>query len=875
MKKVLSMVLALALVLTTLVVPMTVSAAGETFTISYKLTNGAAEVTNIYPGDTITVDVYAAASAEAEAIYELYIPTPADMGTITPGAGATLSGSFVKVAVDENGKKTFTAEPQKVTSYSFTVPAGATGEHSIPAIEAGTTDSYFTLMSTYEDITASAAAHPFVVTPHSATVLVKVGAEGVYAATNEILSASATDVYVKVESDTTEISDLKVAKQEAGVYGEATSFTNYGIAFSNYGTYKITYKTVDDAKDHEYVITYKSNVVADLVLSAEKTAVPGGTFTVNVSVDQLAGNLVEVLTFDVVDSDKLTLDTTNTAEGKVTYEGNTVTFRAPQDGGIAQGATVVALKFNVAEKYVGTESVQVTNQKLAVNAGFDASASNLDQNSADIVKVTVSSSDAVTAAELGAEIDFATSRNIPVQQTAGWTVKEGQLAVAYASYSDQQTSTAAADMFNETNIIPLTGNVNVTESKYYYVIARYGEAGHYVYEKIAEYDKDALKIDRIAPIVNMNTTFENWTNAATVVFSVTDAGAGVETMSYKLSAEAPEWSTSPVAGGVATVTLPGNVVITSIIVKAADILTNESDEKIFDIKYDAVAPVIVLGPGVYTNGVVPIEITVTAADNDVPENAEIKHYAENPEDATVKEAAFALVSGVATYNAATKGYYIVSVTDRAGNVATVTSEFIETDKQSVLMAPTFDVLSGEAASTGSLKTDAQLDELYGAEVAATNGTFTYMNVTANAAATTKDYKTEYTLNGAEWTPGEITDANDYTLVVKTYMIAAPTDYQEATYTFSITDRANFKTVNGDTKYRLSDYLILGIMTKDGADFARDAAAKFTGGYFSGNVTGDLMNDWAADRTEMLNKIKGAGNWRNYDFAIYNGLDAIQ
>ena len=63
MKKVLSMVLALALVLTTLVVPMTVSAAGETFTISYKLTDGTAEVTDIYPGDTITVDVYAAASA--------------------------------------------------------------------------------------------------------------------------------------------------------------------------------------------------------------------------------------------------------------------------------------------------------------------------------------------------------------------------------------------------------------------------------------------------------------------------------------------------------------------------------------------------------------------------------------------------------------------------------------------------------------------------------------------------------------------------------------------------------------------------------------------------------------------------------------------
>jgi len=875
MKKVLSMVLALALVLTTLVVPMTVSAAGETFTISYKLTDGTDEVTDIYPGDTITVDVYAAASASAEAIYELYIPTPADMGAITPGAGATLSGDFVKVAVGEKEKKTFTTEAQKVTSYSFTVPADAVGDYSIPAIDAETTDSYFTLISTYEDIIASAAALPFEVTAHSATVSVKVGDAGEYAATNEILSEAATDVYVKVESDTTEISDLKVAKQEAGEYGEATSFTNDGVAFSSYGTYKITYKTVDDAKDHEYVITYKSNVVADLVLSAEPTAVAGDTFTVNVSVDQLSGNLVEVLTFDVVASDKLTLDTTNTAEGKVTYDGNTVTFRAPQDGGIAEDATVVELKFNVAANYVGTESVQVTNQKLAVNAGFDASASNLAQEIEDIVKVTVSGEGAVTAAELDAEIDFATSRNIAVEQNDEWTVKEGQLAVAYASYAEPQTSITAEDMFNEDNIISLPGNVNVTESKYYYVIARYGAAGNYVYEKIAEYDKDALKIDLIAPVVEMTTTFEAWTNLSTVEFSVTDGGAGVEAMSYKLSAEAAGWSTSPVAEGVATVTLPDDVVITSIIVKAADKLANESDEKTFDIMYDAVAPVIDLDEGVYTEGNIPIKITVTAEDSEIPAKAEIKHYATNPEEATVKEAEFALVAGVGTYNAATKGYYIVSVTDRAGNVATATSEFIDTDKQSELMAPTFDVLSGETASTGSLKTDAELDELYGTEVDATNGTFTYMNVTANVDATTEDYKTEYTLNGEEWTPGEITEAGDYTLVVKTSMIAAPTDYQTATYTFSITDRANFKTVNGDNKYRLSDYLILGIMIGDGADFARDAADKFTGGYFSGNVTGDLKNDWAADRTEMLTKIKGAGNWRNYNFAIYNGLAAIE
>ena len=312
----------------------------------------------------------------------------------------------------------------------------------------------------------------------------------------------------------------------------------------------------------------------------------------------------------------------------------------------------------------------------------------------------------------------------------------------------------------------------------------------------------------------------------------------------------------------------------------------------------SIAPVIAITEiGEYEVGKEGIDITLTYtkstaadAENEPTEIIVTKYGKDEEASAAVSAGTVAITeTGEYTYTAESDGWYIFTATDGANNATTVTtSKYVEVGSDSLFQAPTFAVidpntLEGEEVQpTGALKTVRELATAayYGEDGVDSNGTFTYLEV---IEPTAEDYTMTYTLKKAtegaysnvEWSVGTaITTAGDYELTVRAALTDNLNDYKEESYRFSIVDnRADFKTVDGNKQYRITDYVIMGKVI--GGTFA-DAAQYFKGGYFSGNVSGSLAeNYFGNDRDALLLEMKTSNTWKNYDLAIYNGLAVIE
>lgn len=895
MKKVLSLVLALALVLTTIVVPMTVSAANGDVTIEYAISAVDKDSTpradgTIYVGDTVTVRVLAKGTARMEG-YEIYIP----YSGIEINENITYvenEHKFIKFLSEADA--TATSAGLEIGSFSFTAPAA--GNYSINAVSS---DSFFGdgwALSTF-----TSASQAYAVLAHTAAVNVTGGDVNVNLVENSSTSAStetATDLTVAITSaSNSAITDVTL---------NDASFNPTTEKISGYGEYTIKFKT-QDGVEHTYTFIYKTSTQIDVLASINNASgfKPGDTVTLNIKVSELSDSVVEGLTFGI----KYATDAFTIGEAPANVQIKDGTGGAQKDISwfVPEGKTGVsgtgeqnafALTFTVSDTYkvVGTKTFELVNEKAAIN-GFDADEEAVATVGINDKAYATIHNGAETFAVTAPSSEWAKTKTGSVAYAEGWS---GTAVVKYKAFDEAQAD--AATIFASATEVPLPAEITVNTAQNYYIVARFGDEGSYVYQLVATWSKTDVKIDNEAPTASVDpiSDWANYTTRPTITINVADndtvntLGSGVASVKYNFTsadAEDSSWKDASYTPGAesATVGLPDEAVVyATIYVKVADALNNVSTAKSFEIKYDNKAPVIKgLVEGTFDGEGVTITGTLTDEGNASAAPTVVEVWKDG-----VQQANAALAEGAISFKATSNGTYTFKATDGAGNTGTADIDVTKAQSQSTLVEPEFQVVKGEGAPKGKFKGAGELSELG----LATNGTFTYVKMIPGTVAENSKLTTTYTLQkdseeaatvpAVELDAANESDKGVYTLVVKTIYDGNESDYKTETYKFTIAGAYDtaFSTVDGDIRYTVMDYRIMDLLRGVAADDGFKAAVTlntadedpendrmlWTGGYFAGDVDGSLeAADWAADAATLLAELKTAKSWKQYKFDLFN------
>ncbi len=833
MKKLLSMVLALALVLTTIVVPMTVSADElPTITVEYEITavdgKGAERIGAYYPGDEVTVAINAVSSADNTAIagYDLIIPWTGNSATGPEiakvfgaddsyvGAELLANNNIFLYATDQEAL-TFGTEAITLATLTFTVADNALNGYTIPATGTG---SYVTLNNGwYDEVSVTAEDAEYTVGSHIVTLTAQSAsiAETPITATSsndsiDLKSKNEETITLTLASETGgTITNAKVysATSQSGEYTtEVATFTE-GVATVNaFGYYKVVCET-QNKKDYAFYFNYKTNINADLDFVASGIGVvSGNTFTVTVSASELGENKAEVVDFTVVADEGITLTNAEVADGVTgTVENNdgVITYESGEVG-VANGDPIVVLTFTANTQVIGTYGVAFNNQSLAVSQGMDGDGTALTE-SEDAIKMTIYKvEDVFEFAEL--EDKYTTEKTQDADYADGWSAKDGE--ASYKVVASTGAATAAEEMFAATEDateLAIPGTITYNKVDYnYYTVARFGAEGSYVYEIIQSLTAEAIMLDGEAPTIDLTTDFEDYKNyegiGGKITFDVADDNKLADDTLYYSFESAEDVANNPAAvvDGVATITLEDtSVVYDKVYVKTTDEAGHETAKEIA-IKYDNVDPEISAVAGLLTGQKVPITVTVSeneGTQSDINTAVTVLYKTEEGAEPAEKETINVTIGEGYEYMA-DNGFYAFKATDEAGNETTTDFIKVSTDKKApVGISPKFAIKTGVAAeNAGSLKNDEWLATAYeeantrrveaGKEaIAPSNGSFAYLQMFDNAAATgtvegAGTYATEYKLVGpggnevADWdkTLDATTDAKgEYKLTVKVYM----------------------------------------------------------------------------------------------------------
>ncbi len=940
MKKLLSIVLALTLVLTTFAVPMAVSAAdAPEFTVSYAVsaTNADASVTRdtvYYPGDKVTVDVNVTASSEAAVSgLTLFVPWSAEgktdvateMHFSNADSGIVAGADYYKIYAADLDELdiTFGSESVKIATISFTVASDAEAKtYAIEAIDVANIDDnqialdanagYDLCPVINEAASYTVAVHEVKAKVSSASIS-ETEVTGTIATPTEVTSQSAEELEIALTSSTGGIiSDAKLYYKDASnqwVENVDVVFTDGVAKITAFGSYKITCATQNSA-DYTFYFDYVTSTVADLKFAVKNAASgvqPSGTFDVEVKATSLNENVVEVVDFTVAPDEGITL--TNAVAGgegnTASFEGNIVTFATGTDNpGIAEGEVIVTLTFTVSAdvKAVGTYEVDFTEQSLAIN-GWSGAATELS-NYADTVAITVYSADVIELGEIAP--GYAQEKTQTTAYEDGWSVKEGEASYKLIESTTDQATATAEELFAMEGTSLTIGDAITYEEEgtYYYIVAQFGTEGSYVYVTLQSVTPEDLGVDLSKPDVDLIDEFTKYVNNSTkpsIAFTVSDNYAEDSELKlyYKFDVES-EYEEVPadVEYGRAKVALPTGVVLTKVYVKVTDTAENTFEDS-FDIMYDDIVPVVTAEVGKLGDGSRPITVTLESEEGQSPLDLTISvlyradNNAETAKEAPAENASFEVEAGTPyVYNATKAGFYTFVATDEAENSGESTEVEVKLDKQSIIRTPKFVINSKEDAAQGNLKTDDWLANAYaGTEVAPTNGTFAYLamipdaNQAGGTAGEDDEWVTAYTLigpDGAEVEDWDYTlDATtaakgEYKLTVKTYMVQnEANDFQKESYTFSIYayGDAEFKTVNADKSYGITDYMRLKFMTDGTGNRSEDDfntyAQYFEGGYFSGDLDASLDGNYVADRAAFIEQFKTAKRWNELEFGITN------
>lgn len=893
MKKFLSLMLTLALIITTLALPITASAAdislqaaveGKSIAVSYT-----PSASTVHPGETFTIGVKATPSENITLdSYAVDIKYDGTQFTLNNEVTDDLqkfdsdtTNAYVRLISETKDQSVTAAEGLQLVTLNFTVKTTAVpssyttcilGDDTAFNVKNGNTIDWFVLGPSITDDTVTT-------TVAENTYSVKIDGNELVPGKTYYKTSGVTVSVTGTGIETVKVNDELLT---AGGDGAYTKVLTEG------GEYTVKVKVIGKSEESKSFTLNTETIAAKLITDFAANELgykKGDNFSVPVKITGLGTSAqAAMVSFKVEAAAGLTLDTTTLGEG-VTYDADNKTVmygNTTGETGLGNDALVATLKFNVEDAAVyGVNSVTISDAKLALVKDIDPTADSIG-NEINTQKVVVVPTAAFGA--LPADITTAawTNNNYTVEVTpADAAVSVKYLAVGELTSVDTTTQSGLKAIYD--NAQAVTGaTVAVDSENNYVIIARVGDDPA-VYQHVgtltpgtnAWYDKTAPTVD-IAEMVAL-TGVQDAKNGYSLDVSKLkkeDKLSGIAKVEYSLNgADYTEFTGDAIA--LEAQNFNGNVTF-----KVTDKAGNTAVSEGFALKLDMDDPTVAeMAVGaVQADGSKDITANVADAGSGVTSGAitvaVYKGEAASEElsdisaiEALGKAGDAVLNEGVAKYNTTTAGRYYFVAADAAGHkaFASVDVAFETLSEASGIKVKVYASAADYAA--GFKKTD---DSAL-ADFGGTNGSFRYVAIKADAAVT--GYSNSLTLakDGAEATAyteeTPITEAGNYVLTVTTTHGVNAADTESATYKFSIVDESNMPSPNGDKRFNIIDFAMVRQLVELGKALPTTENG-FSGGIFSGDVTGDLTVN-GDDYADIIRSVRAGEKPGAYTFNVFN------
>ena len=894
MKKFLSLMLTLALIITTLALPITASAAdislqalveGKTITVSYT-----PSASTVHPGETFTIGVKATPSANITLdSYVVDINYDGTQFTLNNEETADLkkfdsntTNAYVRLISETKDQSVTAADGLNLVTLNFAVkdtavPSSYTtcilGDDTAFNVKNGHTIDWFVLGSNITDtkVTTTVADNSYEVKINGSTI-----ADGktYYSESGVTVSVTGTGI------ESVKIGEESLTAGEGGTYSKEITTA---------GTYTVAVKVIGKSEETKTFTLNTEKIDAKLntsITDAKTGYKKGEIFDVPVVISGLGETAKAALvSFKVTADTGLTLDTEALTTAGLKYQDGTVIY-GDKDGadGLANNATVATLKFTVAaDAAYGVKSVKISDPKLAlVKDAIDPKADSIGIET-DTQKVVVVPSEAFGTLPTDITTDAWKNSAYPVDvSTADTAVSVKYLAVSDLTEVTTNTQEGLKAIYDNAQAVA-NATVTVDSENNYVIVARVGDDTNAVYQHVgtltpgtnAWYDGTNPTVD-IAEM-DILTGVQDAKGGYSLDVSKLkkyDKLSGVKTIEYSLDGNTYTEFTGDTID-LAAQNFSGNVTFkvtdnvgNSVISSGYALKLDKDDPTVnnmavgavkADASKDITANVADVGSGV-TGGAITVAVykgdAESAALSDISEIETLGKAG----DATLNE-------GVATYNTTTAGRYYFVAADAAGHkaFASVKATFETLDKASGIKVKVYAKATDYVAGFKT-KADADLTDFSG-----TNGSFTYVAVKVDAPNT--GYENTVTLKKGEeeaaayTDESAITEIGDYELTVTTTHSTNKSDSQSATYKFSIVDELNMPSPNDDKRFNIIDFAMVRQLVELNKALPT-LENGFTGGIFSGDVTGDLTVN-TADYADIIRSVRAGEKPGAYTFNVFN------
>lgn len=892
MKKFLSLMLTLALIITTLALPITASAADislqgvatGSINLTYEPTYPDAAA-SVRPGDSFSVNVVANVTGEIASFYTASFKLQYDAQLFDYISGSASAGTVVK-------------QSDGIIHYDYT-------DGNLPVVDSKAVlatlnfmvkDTAFSSLSKVMSVKGDSNSTAFTVETADSVDYYDFAERNL---TETELTVAVTDNTAKALIDSVEIVDGRTYYSTTGVTVtyEATNLNSATITKDNGNPENIAVGgyTIQNSGAYTVTITAKGGITktynfnvstADVQALLDLTGTIahegygyGSTIELPVEISGLDGATADIISFNV-NYDKTKFDLAVEGAGTVLKpgtEGNldSVVYGEADGNDItvsgSEKAIVATLKFTVKSAIAyGDYTLAISNPQMAlVKSGIDPTADKINIQDGSKVVTVVPTGDYVTVGE-GKKTDWDANCS-----GAGYTQKinapEGvevkYIAVNDITSPDTTTQTGIASIFNSASALE-NGYMRIDKQSNYYIVTKVGNV-YKVTNTLMNgtdifYDGTAPEITDITKVV-MN----DWAKDKTIAISdITATDTLSQVVKYEISLNGEQYiEITNSASYTFESTFNGNITI-----KVTDKAGNSKTENAA-IKVDKTVPSANLVAKEQAEG--KKELTVTAEDQESGVASTVVSYSatENGEYTEIQP-----VDN--KYYANTSGWYKVVVTDNVGNTNEAKIE-VSIDKVSGTSDINVTVVkNGASVKNGFLTKSAMADKgIKNREnvVLETNGTFTYVNITVDTPLNSATYANKLELKKSTDADFEEVSAveldqdkiGDYELKVTTYNKNVADDKAESVYAFSIVAPKDMLSVNADKRYNIIDYAyIKKIMGTVDTGVLPTAESGFWGGLYSGDVTGDLTLK-TDDLTAIITSLRSGQTPGNYDFAIMN------
>ena len=921
MKKVLSLMLSLALIISTLALPIAVSAASDVSTanVSVSYTTNLPEGTNeVHPGDTFNLTVSLASDKEVSlSAYELYIAYDKSDYTITNPSGDDTSYSIVDTAwvkaiqiykVDTT--LALSATPTTVATIPVTVAStAAVNEESGFSLESGL-NSFAEAGNT----SATKAGTPtdtalnYTIKANTASIQIDgkdyeanklyINKDGVKF---KVTGTNINTVTYK-QTDATAPTDVKVNVTDKTLAEITTPLTA--------GSYEVSVTLTGVSDPVKFTFRVSQEVVSGEIAIDFIPAADGykakATFDVPVKISGIGENKRGMASFDLAyDSTRLELTSTTNEGSNLTITPGEAGKASVSFGTADTGASFpasgegdfVTLGFKVKEDAtIGKADITIGKAQLTVKNATDDIV--FENESSTITKSTVSP---VVVPESFASVSSTVSTWTmtaydvtikPIDAPADQAISFKYILLDNeASYGDQK---AMKEAYESDAAFDVSGNkINInTDRKHYVIISEFN--GVYSVVKSLAPGVD-IWYDGTAPVINntelAKSNMSAFAKSKTVTLDESAAtdqgGSGIKGYKYLVvtgdapTTETEGWTDVATSSIEFTSSTVGKLYILAEDYAGNKIVSNAE----VNIKVDADDPSVSATAGDDASDGTPVSIEAS----DLTSNVEVEvYYSATAVENGVFEENGGLKTGVAskekyqatgktnnqTYKAQDSGFYYIYATDEAGNSAN-TSVNIKRASISSSSIVAVKVVKTASASQGAAFSSGE----------ESNGTFGYVKFGvarapqgfANTITATKNgeaYTLENAANleNAEYSH-EFTEAGVYVVTVKTAHKTNTEVFKEDSYKFTIAkDQTKMVSPSGDNVYNVVDYVMIKKVANNSELDGMPTAEYGFEGRYSGDLNGDFKTD-TSDVDIMLQSIKDARIPGYYNFAIMNGTTA--